>query len=164
MKYTLVYCERDNGYNWYVRNSEGLYAAWIGGNTYIRGWTSAEQASDYMEKHLQADCVWAPWPETKLPIRNVTTAVSYKPPHGGYPDAAAAGPASIGSVTGRIPSKLPAIAATYDPAEHMRQRGAEQRARMASQQPLVLPVIPPHDDGSNEEASTVSEALVQAMA
>jgi hypothetical protein len=35
---------------------------------------------------------------------------------------------------------------------------------MAEQQPLVWPVIPQVDDGSNEEASTVSDALVQALA
>lgn len=149
MKYTLVYRERENGYNWSVRNQDGLYAAWIGKNTcrtHIRGWTTAGHASDYIDNHMQADCVWAPWPGDKpAAIKPVTTAASYKPTHSGYPepegtskprfvsqelDRMAAGWASMG--TGRIPSS----------------------------QPLVWPVIPQADDGSNEEPETIPDQVI----
>jgi hypothetical protein len=87
MKYVLVYRERDNGYNWSVRNSQGLYAAWIGnrtGKTHIRGWETAKEANEYVDKHIDETYVWAPWPNDRpTAIKRVTTAASYKPAHVG---------------------------------------------------------------------------------
>lgn len=154
MKYTIVYREDPRGYNWTVRNVHNQYAAcqWAGGNVSIRSWRTAAAAADYMDvyrhRNHPQDLVWAPWPEENpTAIKPVTTAASYKPAHGGYPTSAprcvgheldrmAAGWASMGAVTGRIPSS----------------------------QPLVWPVIPQADDGSNEEATTVPDSLVQLMA
>ena len=175
MKYTIVYRDTATGGSYRIRNQDGLYAGAMRPNCthFIRSWDEATGAWDYIENHMDDGIwrlVWVQDPDDKPYVGGKPGAPSISHQHAAtsqrmvVTDSAAAGWAGMGSVTGRIPSKLPALAATYGPAVRMWQRWAEQRARMASQQPLVWPVIPPHDDGSNEEASTVSEALVQEMA
>lgn len=161
-KFIVVYQDNPNGYCYSLRNSKNEYASLMMDNGPIkRVWRTAAEAELYITKWAASDLVWVAYTDGTPPIKHVRTAATRKPTHSGYPDAVAISWSGMGNVTGRIPSKLPALAATYDSAEHMCQRWAEQRARMAAPvQPLVWPVIPQVDDGSNEEPSTIPfEAL-----
>lgn len=151
MKYTLVYRVDPQGYHWTVRNVHNQYAAHQGdgGKVNIRSWRTAEAATYYMDvcrqyNHPQ-DLVWAPWPTDKpAAIKRVTTAASYKPAHGGRPGLNNKELDLRGTQTGRLRS------ADCHITEHTK--------------PLVWPVLPQHDDGSNEEATTVPDSLVQLIA
>lgn len=175
MQYTLVYRDDPQGFNWTVMNTHGLYAAveWTGGRKSIRRWRNSDGANDYMTEHRHRrppeDLVWEPWPTEKpIPIKPVTTAASYKPAHGGYPERTAEKAAKLaesygGTYTGRFRSSVGHIEKEAASAPLM-TLGELLRRKLEQQQPLVWPVIPQIDDGSNEEATTVPDSLVQLMA
>ncbi len=171
MQYTLVYREDPQGYNWTVMNTHGLYAA-FGRKPSIRRWRTGSGAYAYMTEHRHEndpeDLVWAPWPTDKpTPIKPVTTAASYKPTHGGYPDRTALNNAKlaesyVGTYTGRFRSSVGPIEKAAASAL-VTAPGDLIRSKRGQHQPLVWLVIPQPDYGSNEEATTVPDALVAKL-
>ena len=153
-KFIVVYQDNPNGYCYSLRNSKNEYASIMTDKgPFKRTWRTATEAELYITKWAASDLVWVAYTEWVPPIKHVVTAATHKPAHGGYPDARRL---VGGSPWPDAARRLHAPAATYDPAE--------QRARMANIQPLVWPVIPQVDDGSNEEPTTVPDILVQTLA
>lgn len=97
MKYTIVYQERGNGYNYRIRNENGLYAAAVSGA--IRSWQSGSGAWNYIYNHMDNKCTWIVNPDDKPYVggqpglkamrhtgMRPAVAAAYKSAHGGYPD------------------------------------------------------------------------------
>jgi hypothetical protein len=136
-KFTIVYQDDPNGYCYSLRNSKNEYASVMNPTgPSKRSWRTAIDAELYITKWADStSLIWSAYTEKALPSRHVVTAATYKPPHGGYPEPkGTARPQFLG----------------------------QELDRMSAPTPLVWPVIPPHDDGSNEEASTVPDVIIVA--
>ena len=148
-KFIVVYQDNPNGYCYSLRNSKNEYAsAMTADGPYKRKWRTATEAELYVNKWADSSLIWVAYVERVPPIKRVTTAATYKRVHGGYPDA----------------SRL--VDPTSTPAQVKAALQATARAFSAlyGTNPLVWPVIPQVDDGSNEEATTVPDILVQTLA
>ena len=155
MKYQLVYKEHDDKFgNWLVCNERGEYAgattSRVAGAK-LRHWLRSEDAVKYMQQSASVDVsfVWLSEPTVCQGKPGATsmqhklaTAASYKPSHGGYPAAPAA------PVVQPAPAPVPAD--VPKPVNPARKSAA------------VWPTIPTRPE-SNEEASTVPQALVDSI-
>ena len=157
MNYQLYY---QDGY-YKIRNNLGqICCAQMGKHVTERKFVGSQQAANFFSDFLVGQSVpffptvWVDPEQT--PAKPVSTVVSgaYKPVHGGYPDA------RYGTTTGRHGTALSHI----EELDRMASAGNAHWATIKGRaDPLVWPVIPQADDGSNEEATTVPDALVAAL-
>lgn len=169
MNYQLYY---QDGY-YKIRNNLGqICCAQMGKHVTERKFVGSQQAANFFSDFLVGRSVpFFPtvWVEPKqTPAKPVSTVVSgaHKPAHGGYPDTRelrklSAFNARYGTTTGRHGTAVSHI----EELDRMASAGnAHWAAIKGRADPLVWPVIPQVDDGSNEEATTVPDALVHAIA
>lgn len=146
-KFIVVYQDNPNGYCYSLRNSKNEYASIMTDKgPFKRTWRTAIEAELYITKWADSSLVWVAYTEWTPPINHVTTALTHKPAHGGYPNARRLVGGSSWPNAARTAAKQRAFSALY---------GTD---------PLVWPVIPQADDGSSEEPTTVPDILVQALA
>lgn len=135
MKYTLVYRVDPQGYHWTVRNVHNQYAAHQG---------------DGGKVNIRS------W-------RTAEAATYYMDVYRQYnhPQDLVWAPCPTDKPT---PIKLVTTAASYKLVHGVYPQPASSAHISEHTKPLVWPVLPQHDDGSNEEATTVPDSLVQLMA
>ena len=168
MNYQLYF---QDGY-YKIRNNLGqTCCAQMGKHVTERKFVGSQQAAKFFSDFLIGRSMpFFPtvWVEPKqIPAKPVSTVVSgaHKPVHGGYPDTRYPGrlfafSARYGTTTGRHGTAVSHI----EELDRMASAGNAHWATIKGRaDPLVWPVIPQADDGSNEEATTVPDALVAAL-
>lgn len=167
MKYTVVFRGSHPVYKYRIRNNEGKYACVLldDGTPMFRSWQQASEAWAYVDKHMAHDEEkgrnhWAEDPADKpyiggggriLMRHQPPTAGSYKPAHGGYPDASSTH-GHYGTRTGR--STGPAF---MEEVQRKLVGGAFDSFCRNAAEPLAWPVI---DDDSNEEPFTFPDQVI----